>query len=80
MLRLVDFMPVPQRHQCKKKQATTDPKFPTSRQALQKFGMTYSIQFGELWPTIYIGLLSEQKYGTLVNNFAACNSLLNWSS
>lgn len=32
--------------------------------------MTYSVQFGELWPSIRVSLLSEQKYGALVNNFA----------
>nr|XP_010345694.1 5-methylcytosine rRNA methyltransferase NSUN4 isoform X3 [Saimiri boliviensis boliviensis] len=33
--------------------------------------MTYSVQFGNLWPSIRVSLLSEQKYGALVNNFAA---------
>ncbi|XP_005398733.1 PREDICTED: 5-methylcytosine rRNA methyltransferase NSUN4 isoform X3 [Chinchilla lanigera] len=33
--------------------------------------MTYSVQFGDLWPSIRVSLLSEQKYGALVNNFAA---------
>lgn len=33
--------------------------------------MTYSVQFGELWPSIRVSLLSEQKYGALVNNFGA---------
>ncbi|XP_054837790.1 5-methylcytosine rRNA methyltransferase NSUN4 isoform X2 [Eublepharis macularius] len=32
--------------------------------------MTYSVQFGSLWPSIRIGLLSEQKYGALFNNFS----------
>ncbi|KAM5248325.1 5-cytosine rRNA methyltransferase NSUN4 isoform 2-T2 [Ctenodactylus gundi] len=27
--------------------------------------------FGDLWPSIRVSLLSEQKYGALVNNFAA---------
>lgn len=39
--------------------------------ALQNFDMTYSVQFGDLWPSIRVSLLSEQKYGALVNNFAA---------
>lgn len=33
--------------------------------------MTYSVQFEDLWPSIRVSLLSEQKYGALVNNFAA---------
>ncbi|XP_005866079.1 PREDICTED: 5-methylcytosine rRNA methyltransferase NSUN4 isoform X2 [Myotis brandtii] len=35
--------------------------------------MTYGVQFGDLWPSIRVSLLSEQKYGALVNNFAACD-------
>uniref|UniRef100_A0A8C8RD72 5-cytosine rRNA methyltransferase NSUN4 n=1 Tax=Pelusios castaneus TaxID=367368 RepID=A0A8C8RD72_9SAUR len=38
--------------------------------ALQNFDMNYGAQFGSLWPSIRIGLLSEQKYGALVNNFS----------
>ncbi|XP_038616211.1 5-methylcytosine rRNA methyltransferase NSUN4 isoform X2 [Tachyglossus aculeatus] len=33
--------------------------------------MNYSVQFGDLWPSIRVGLLSEQKYGALVNPFAS---------
>ncbi|XP_053433140.1 5-methylcytosine rRNA methyltransferase NSUN4 isoform X2 [Nycticebus coucang] len=33
--------------------------------------MTYSVQFGDLWSSIRVSLLSEQKYGALVNKFAA---------
>nr|XP_044626647.1 5-methylcytosine rRNA methyltransferase NSUN4 isoform X2 [Equus asinus] len=52
-------------------QAATEPKFPATRLALQNFDMTYSVQFEDLWPSIRVSLLSEQKYGALVNNFAA---------
>lgn len=52
-------------------QAATEPKFPATQLALQNFDMTYSVQFGDLWPSIRVSLLSEQKYGALVNNFAA---------
>ena len=52
-------------------QASTEPKFPATQLALQNFDMTYSVQFGDLWPSIRVSLLSEQKYGALVNNFAA---------
>ncbi|KAM6172085.1 5-cytosine rRNA methyltransferase NSUN4 [Erethizon dorsatum] len=71
LMKLVDFAPVPRRHRHKKKWAATEPKFPARRLALQNFDMTYSVQFGDLWPSIRISLLSEQKYGALVNNFAA---------
>ncbi|XP_055474539.1 5-methylcytosine rRNA methyltransferase NSUN4 isoform X2 [Psammomys obesus] len=75
LLKLADFTPVPRRHRYKKKWATTEPHFPASRLALQNFDMTYSVQFGDLWPSIRVGLLSEQKYGALVNNFAAWDSV-----
>ncbi|XP_010608516.1 5-methylcytosine rRNA methyltransferase NSUN4 isoform X2 [Fukomys damarensis] len=71
LMRLVDLAPVPRRHRHKKKWAATEPKFPASRLALQNFDMTYSVQFGDLWPSIRVSLLSEQKYGALVNNFTA---------
>ncbi|KAB1268647.1 5-methylcytosine rRNA methyltransferase NSUN4 [Camelus dromedarius] len=71
MLKRADFATVPRRHRHKKKWATTEPKFPATRLALQNFDMTYSVQFGDLWPSIRVSLLSEQKYGALVNNFAA---------
>ncbi|XP_020033223.1 5-cytosine rRNA methyltransferase NSUN4 [Castor canadensis] len=74
-LKRVTFVPVPRRHRHKKKWAATEPKFPANRLALQKFDMTYSVQFGDLWPSIRISLLSEPKYGALVNNFAAWDNV-----
>ncbi|XP_047373664.1 5-methylcytosine rRNA methyltransferase NSUN4 isoform X2 [Sciurus carolinensis] len=71
LLKQMDFAPVQRRHRHKKKWAATEPKFPASQLALQNFDMTYSVQFGDLWPSIRVSLLSEQKYGALVNNFAA---------
>nr|XP_051712482.1 5-methylcytosine rRNA methyltransferase NSUN4 isoform X1 [Oryctolagus cuniculus] len=67
----VGFVTVPRRYRHKKKWASTEPRFPASQLALQNFDMTYSVQFGDLWPSIRVSLLSEQKYGALVNNFAA---------
>ncbi|XP_040612865.1 5-methylcytosine rRNA methyltransferase NSUN4 isoform X1 [Mesocricetus auratus] len=75
LLKLVDFTPVPRRHRYKKKWATTEPEFPASRLALQNFDMTYSVQFGDLWPSIRVSLLSEQKYSALVNNFDAWDNV-----
>ncbi|XP_027793487.1 5-cytosine rRNA methyltransferase NSUN4 isoform X1 [Marmota flaviventris] len=71
LLKHANFARVPRRHRHKKKWAATEPKFPASQLALQNFDMTYSVQFGDLWPSIRVSLLSEQKYGALVNNFAA---------
>ncbi|KAL2772624.1 5-methylcytosine rRNA methyltransferase NSUN4 isoform a [Daubentonia madagascariensis] len=71
LLKHVHFATIPRRHRHKKKWAATEPKFPAVRLALQNFDMTYSVQFGDLWPSIRVSLLSEQKYGALVNNFAA---------
>ncbi|KAK2498355.1 hypothetical protein MC885_002373 [Smutsia gigantea] len=71
VLRCAEFATIPRRHRHKKKWAATEPKFPATQLALQNFDMTYSVQFGDLWPSIRVSLLSEQKYGALVNNFAA---------
>ncbi|XP_028667310.1 5-methylcytosine rRNA methyltransferase NSUN4 [Erpetoichthys calabaricus] len=61
---------VPRRYRVKKKWAATLPKISSSKRALQNFDVNYSTQFGESWPIIRASLLSEQKYGALVNNFS----------
>ncbi|XP_053103243.1 5-methylcytosine rRNA methyltransferase NSUN4 [Hemicordylus capensis] len=66
---VVVVVPCRYRHQ-KKKWATSIPRISATRRALQNFDMTYSVQFGSLWPSIRIGLLSERKYGALLNNFS----------
>uniref|UniRef100_A0A8D0DYD6 5-cytosine rRNA methyltransferase NSUN4 n=1 Tax=Salvator merianae TaxID=96440 RepID=A0A8D0DYD6_SALMN len=63
-------VPCRHRHQQKKKWAATAPRVASTRRALQIFDLTYGVQFGSLWPSIRISLLSEQKYGALVNNFS----------
>ncbi|NXA31603.1 NSUN4 methyltransferase, partial [Eudromia elegans] len=50
--------------------AATAPRVPSAALALQNFDMNYGLQFGEAWPSVRVGLLSEQKYGALVNGFA----------
>ncbi|KGL76847.1 5-methylcytosine rRNA methyltransferase NSUN4, partial [Tinamus guttatus] len=50
--------------------AATAPRVPSTALALQNFDMNYSLRFGEAWPSVRISLLSEQKYGALVNGFA----------
>lgn len=32
--------------------------------------MSYSLQLKDLWPSVRAGLLCEQKYGALLNNFS----------
>ncbi|XP_074077626.1 5-cytosine rRNA methyltransferase NSUN4 isoform X4 [Macrotis lagotis] len=61
---------VPRRLRHKTKWASTEPKFSSIRLALQNFDMNYKVQFGDLWPSIRVSLLSEQKYGALVNTFS----------
>lgn len=62
--------PCRHRHPHKKKWATTAPQISATKRALQNFDMTYGVQFGSLWPSIRIGLLSDGKYGALFNNFS----------
>ncbi|KAL2101688.1 hypothetical protein ACEWY4_003449 [Coilia grayii] len=58
------------RYRVKTKWAATRPKVSSHELALQNFDATYSMQFGELWPSVRVSLLSEQKYGALINNFS----------
>ncbi|XP_058499910.1 5-methylcytosine rRNA methyltransferase NSUN4 [Solea solea] len=61
---------MPKRHRMKEKWAATLPKFSPTSLALQHFDATYSVQLGQLWPSVRIALLSERKYGALLNNFS----------
>ncbi|XP_038128040.1 5-methylcytosine rRNA methyltransferase NSUN4 [Cyprinodon tularosa] len=68
--RIKDIRPfTAKRHRVKGKWATTLPKHPPTRLALQHFDATYSAQLGDLWPSVRVALLSERKYGALLNNF-----------
>ncbi|NXX88410.1 NSUN4 methyltransferase, partial [Centropus bengalensis] len=58
------------RHRHKEKWATTAPRIPATRLALHHFDVNYSLQLKELWPSVRAGLLCEQKYGALLNNFS----------
>lgn len=51
-------------------QATSRPKHPPTSLALQHFDATYGVQLGQLWPSVRVALLSERKYGALLNNFS----------
>ncbi|KAF5883632.1 ATP-dependent DNA helicase PIF1, partial [Clarias magur] len=52
-------------------QASTRAKLPASTLALQHFDSVYKTYLGDLWPSVRAGLLSEQKYGALMNTFAS---------
>ncbi|XP_017286223.1 5-methylcytosine rRNA methyltransferase NSUN4 [Kryptolebias marmoratus] len=65
----------PQRNRVKEKWAATRPKHPPTRLALQHFDATYGTELGSLWPSIRIALLSEKKYGALINVFSSDVSL-----
>ncbi|XP_060940610.1 5-methylcytosine rRNA methyltransferase NSUN4 [Limanda limanda] len=60
----------PRRHRVKEKWATTRAKCPASSLALQYFDANYSARLGELWPSVRVALLSQRKYGALLNNFS----------
>ncbi|NWW93824.1 NSUN4 methyltransferase, partial [Rhynochetos jubatus] len=51
--------------------AATAPRIPPTRLALHHFDASYSLQLKGLWPSVRAGLLCEQKYGALLNSFAA---------
>ncbi|XP_075877099.1 5-cytosine rRNA methyltransferase NSUN4 [Nelusetta ayraudi] len=59
----------PRRNRMKEKWAATRAKQPPTTLALQHFDATYSVQLGELWPSVRSAMLSERKYGALFNNF-----------
>ncbi|XP_019955286.1 5-methylcytosine rRNA methyltransferase NSUN4 isoform X1 [Paralichthys olivaceus] len=65
----------PRRHRVKEKWAATRAKYPPTALALQHFDATYSVQLGQLWPSIRVALLSERKYGALLNNFSHDDAL-----
>uniref|UniRef100_A0A3B4UCV5 5-cytosine rRNA methyltransferase NSUN4 n=1 Tax=Seriola dumerili TaxID=41447 RepID=A0A3B4UCV5_SERDU len=60
----------PKRNRVKEKWAATHPKYPPTSLALQHFDATYSVQLGKMWPSVRVALLSERKYGALLNNFS----------
>ncbi|KAF1384147.1 hypothetical protein PFLUV_G00139270 [Perca fluviatilis] len=60
----------PRRNRVKEKWAVTRTKHPPTSLALQHFDATYSVQLGQLWPSVRAALLSERKYGALLNHFS----------
>ncbi|NXX48480.1 NSUN4 methyltransferase, partial [Tricholaema leucomelas] len=63
------------RHRHKEKWAATAPRIPPTRLALHHFDVNYSLHLKDLWPSVRIGLLCEQKYGALINNFSSADSV-----
>ncbi|NXN18623.1 NSUN4 methyltransferase, partial [Indicator maculatus] len=53
--------------------AATAPRIPSTRLALHHFDVNYSLHLKDLWPSVRIGLLCEQKYGALINNFSSAD-------
>ncbi|XP_071956111.1 5-cytosine rRNA methyltransferase NSUN4-like isoform X2 [Antedon mediterranea] len=45
-------------------------KYEPTQLALKYFDKHYKLEFGEKWPSVRLALLSKQKHGALVNNFA----------
>ncbi|KAK3513387.1 hypothetical protein QTP70_014215 [Hemibagrus guttatus] len=62
---------IQRRNRVKTKWASTRAKFPATALALQHFDATYKNYFGDLWPSVRIAMLSEQKYGALTNSFSS---------
>ncbi|XP_040027962.2 5-cytosine rRNA methyltransferase NSUN4 [Gasterosteus aculeatus] len=60
----------PRRNRVKTKWAATPTKHPPTSLSLQHFDATYSVQLGQLWPSVRAAMLSERKYGALLNNFS----------
>ncbi|XP_053740349.1 5-methylcytosine rRNA methyltransferase NSUN4 isoform X1 [Synchiropus splendidus] len=66
----------PRRNRVKVKWAASRPKYPPTTVALQHCDVNYGSQLGDMWPSIRVALLSERKYGALINNFSHDDSLL----
>ncbi|KAM5125213.1 5-cytosine rRNA methyltransferase NSUN4 [Mantella aurantiaca] len=63
-------------HRPKRKWASTFPAVSGPRLALQYFDSNYSLQFGDDWGSLRVALLSEQKYGALVNPFSRSEAVM----
>ncbi|XP_013854917.1 5-cytosine rRNA methyltransferase NSUN4 [Austrofundulus limnaeus] len=66
---------IPHRNRYKEKWAATRPKYPATTLALQHFDDRYGSELGPLWPSVRVALLSEKKYGALLNIFCSDASL-----
>ncbi|XP_035276934.1 5-methylcytosine rRNA methyltransferase NSUN4 [Anguilla anguilla] len=67
---------IPRRNRVKTKWAASQAKFPSTSLALQNFDVNYGTQLGDLWPSVRVSMLSEQKYGALINNFSDATEVM----
>ncbi|GCC27099.1 5-methylcytosine rRNA methyltransferase NSUN4 [Chiloscyllium punctatum] len=67
--KLREWQRLERRNIYKKKWASSLPRVPSTQLALKSMDMNYSLQFGDLWPSIRLALLCEQKYAALLNGF-----------
>uniref|UniRef100_A0A8C2GLY4 5-cytosine rRNA methyltransferase NSUN4 n=1 Tax=Cyprinus carpio TaxID=7962 RepID=A0A8C2GLY4_CYPCA len=67
---------IQRRYRVKTKWAATRPTFPATELALHNFDTSYSIQLRDLWPSIRVAMLSEQKYGALINSFSSAPNVI----
>ncbi|XP_032884678.1 5-methylcytosine rRNA methyltransferase NSUN4 [Amblyraja radiata] len=67
--RLGEWRRPPRRDAHKKKWASFRPSVRGAELALQNLDMSCGPQLGDLWPSVRVGLLCEQKYGALLNGF-----------
>uniref|UniRef100_A0A672RDE6 Uncharacterized protein n=2 Tax=Sinocyclocheilus grahami TaxID=75366 RepID=A0A672RDE6_SINGR len=67
---------IPRRYRVKTKWAATRPKFPATELALHNFDTSYSIQLRDLWPSIRVAMLCEQKHGALINSFSSAPNVI----
>lgn len=61
---------IPRRFRYKKKWAIHSKEKSSTDHALEYFDVYHKPLYGKFWPSIRISLLSQQKYGALVNNFS----------
>ncbi|XP_067893047.1 5-methylcytosine rRNA methyltransferase NSUN4 isoform X2 [Heterodontus francisci] len=74
--RLGEWRRLQRRNIYKKKWASSRPRVPSTQLALQNMDMNYSLQFGDLWPSIRLSLLCEQKYAALLNGFGDVDKVI----
>ncbi|XP_050950330.1 5-methylcytosine rRNA methyltransferase NSUN4 isoform X1 [Labeo rohita] len=67
---------IQRRYRVKTKWAATRPKFPATELALHNFDTSYSIQLRDIWPSVRVAMLCEQKYGALINSFSSAPNLI----
>ncbi|CAH1799811.1 unnamed protein product [Owenia fusiformis] len=70
LLRPRSVLLIPKRGRVKTKWATHKKQKLPSLLALEHFDRFYAPMYDKLWPSIRLALLSQQKYGALINNYS----------